>query len=239
MSTISPRETLDRQIQRLLDDVLVMGSMVEEAVKESVEALKRRDVEDARRIYHGDQLVNEKRYEIENHCITLIATQQPMARDLRIIAAILEVITELERIGDYAKGISRINILMGDEPLVKPLIDIPRMAEIGVDMLHRSLTAFVERDAETARAIPDEDDEVDDLYNQIYRELLTYMIADPSTIDRGNYLLWVAHNLERMADRVTNICERIVFVVTGEILEMDISDDEMGANLPPPQTEAS
>lgn len=235
MSAISPRETLDRQIQHLLDDVLVMGSMVEEAVKESVEALKRRDVEDARRIYKGDQVINEKRYEIENHCIILIATQQPMARDLRIIAAILEVITELERIGDYAKGIARINILMGNEPLVKPLIDIPRMAEIGVDMLHRSLTAFVERDAETARAIPDEDDQVDNLYNQIYRELLTYMIADPSTIDRGNFLLWVAHNLERMADRVTNICERIVFVVTGEILEMDISDDEMAANLPPAQ----
>jgi phosphate transport system protein len=237
MSAISPRETLDRQIQHLLDDVLVMGSMVEEAVEESVEALKRRDVEDARRIYKGDEVINEKRYEIENHCITLIATQQPMARDLRIIAAILEVITELERIGDYAKGIARINILMGSEPLVKPLIDIPRMAEIGVDMLHRSLTAFVERDAETARAIPDEDDEVDNLYNQVYRELLTYMIADPSTIDRGNFLLWVAHNLERMADRVTNICERIVFVVTGEILEMDISDDEMGGNIPPAKSE--
>jgi phosphate transport system protein len=236
MSSISPRETLDRQIQNLLDDVLVMGSMVEQAVKESVDALKRRDIEDARRIYRGDQVVNEKRYDIENRCITLIATQQPMARDLRIIAAILEIITELERIGDYAKGIARINILMGDEPLVKPLIDIPRMAEIAVDMLHRSLGAFIERDAETARAIPEEDDMVDSLYNQVYRELLTYMIADPSTIDRGNYLLWVAHNLERMADRVTNICERIVFVVTGEILEMDISDDEMSTNLPPPQS---
>jgi phosphate transport system protein len=234
MSALTPRETLDRQIQHLLDDVLVMGSMVEQAVQESVEALKRRDTEDARRIYRGDQQVNEKRYEIENHCITLIATQQPMARDLRIIAAILEIITELERIGDYAKGIAKINILMGDEPLVKPLIDIPRMSEIGLDMLHRSLSAFIDKDAETARAIPKEDDMVDALYNQVYRELLTYMIADPSTIDRGNYLLWVAHNLERMADRVTNICERIVFVVTGEILEMDISDDEMKTNIPAP-----
>jgi phosphate transport system protein len=234
MSALTPRETLDRQIQHLQDDVLVMGSMVEQAVQESVDALKRRDTEDARRIYRGDQQINEKRYEIENHCITLIATQQPMARDLRIIAAILEIITELERIGDYAKGIARINILMGNEPLVKPLIDIPRMTEIGLDMLHRSLGAFIDRDAEAARAIPKEDDMVDALYNQIYRELLTYMIADPSTIDRGNYLLWVAHNLERMADRVTNICERIVFVVTGEILEMDISDDEMKSNLPLP-----
>ena len=161
MSALTPRETLDRQIQHLHDDVLVMGSMVEQAVQESVDALKRRDTEDARRIYKGDQQINEKRYEIENHCITLIATQQPMARDLRIIAAILEIITELERIGDYAKGIAKINILMGNEPLVKPLIDIPRMAEIGLDMLHRSLSAFVDKDAETARAIPQEDDMVD------------------------------------------------------------------------------
>ena len=227
MSTIQPRETLDRQINQLFDEVLVMGSMVEEAVIDSVEALKKRDIEAARRIYVGDQLINEKRYEIENQCLTTIATQQPMATDLRIMAAIMEIITELERIGDYAKGIARINMLMSDEPLVKPLIDIPRMAELGLDMLKRALEAFVNQDAEAARKIPREDDIVDALYNQVYRELLTYMIADPGTIDRSNYLIWVAHNLERMSDRVTNICERIVFVSTGEILELDISDDEM------------
>ena len=227
MSTIQPRETLDRQINQLFDEVLVMGSMVEEAVIDSVEALKKRDIEAARRIYVGDQLINEKRYEIETQCLTTIATQQPMATDLRIMAAIMEIITELERIGDYAKGIARINMLMSDEPLVKPLIDIPRMAELGLDMLKRALEAFVNQDAEAARKIPKEDDIVDALYNQVYRELLTYMIADPGTIDRSNYLIWVAHNLERMSDRVTNICERIVFVSTGEILELDISDDEM------------
>ena len=227
MSTIHPRETLDRQINELFDEVLVMGSMVEEAIIESVEALKKRDIEAARRIYYGDQLINEKRYGIENKCLTTIATQQPMATDLRIMAAIMEIITELERIGDYAKGIARINMLMSDEPLVKPLIDIPRMAELGLNMLKRALDAFVNQDAEAARNIPREDDIVDALYNQVYRELLTYMIADPTTIDRSNYLIWVAHNLERMSDRVTNICERIVFVVTGDILELDISDDEM------------
>jgi len=227
MSTIHPRETLDRQINQLFDEVLVMGSMVEEAVIESVESLKRRDIEAARKIYYGDQQINEKRYEIENKCLTTIATQQPMATDLRIMAAILEIITELERIGDYAKGIARINMLMSDEPLVKPLIDIPRMAELGLDMLKRALDAFVNQDAEAARLIPQEDDIVDGLYNQVYLELLTYMMADPGTIDRSNYLIWVAHNLERMSDRVTNICERIVFVATGEILELDISDDEM------------
>ncbi|OGO42579.1 MAG: phosphate transport system regulatory protein PhoU [Chloroflexi bacterium RBG_16_58_14] len=227
MTTLSPRETLDRAIHSLLDDVLVMGSMVEEAIIESVDALKRRDLETSRRIYHDDLKVNQKHYEIENTCLTLIATQQPMARDLRLLAAVLEVNTELERIGDYAKGIARINVKLGDQPLVKPLIDIPRMAEKAANMLHRALGAFAERDTETARTLPDEDEEIDGLYNQVYRELLTYMIADPSTIDRATYLLWVAHNLERSADRVTNICERTLFVVTGEIKEMDRTDDEL------------
>jgi phosphate transport system protein len=158
----------------------------------------------------------------------IIATQQPMARDVRLLAAVLEIVTELERIGDYAKGIGKINLLLGNQPLVKPLIDIPRMAEISLNMLHRALGAFVAGDVEAARAIPKEDDLVDQLYNQVYRELLTYMIADPSTIDRGNYLLWAAHNLERMADRVTNICERTLYMVTGEMSEMDQSYDEMG-----------
>jgi phosphate transport system protein len=227
MRSISPRETFDRQLQQLLDELLVMGSMVEHAVIESVDSLKRRDLAASKKIYEADRYINEKRYEIENNCLTLIATQQPMARDLRFLAAILEIITELERIGDYAKGIARINIRLGDEPLVKPLIDIPKMAEKGLDMLSRSLQAFVHRDADAARLIPDEDDEIDDLYNDIYRELLQIMINDPRTVDRATYLLWAAHNLERLADRVTNICERIVFVVTGEMMELDRSDDEM------------
>jgi phosphate transport system protein len=227
MRSISPRETFDRQLQQLLDELLVMGSMVEQAVIESVDSLKRRDQAASKKIYEADRYINEKRYEIENNCLTLIATQQPMARDLRFLAAILEIITELERIGDYAKGIARINIRLGDEPLVKPLIDIPKMAEKGLDMLRRSLQAFVHRDADAARLIPDEDDEIDDLYNDIYRELLQIMLNDPRTVDRATYLLWAAHNLERLADRVTNICERIVFVVTGEMMELDRSDDEM------------
>jgi phosphate transport system protein len=227
MRTLSPRETFDRQLQQLLDEVLVLGSMVEQAVTGAVEALKRRDREASQNIYASDQQINEKRHEIENDCLTLIATQQPMARDLRFLAAILEIITELERIGDYAKGIARINIRLGDEPLVKPLIDIPQMAEKGLSMLRRSLEAFVQRDAVAARTIPDEDEEVDRLYNQVYRELLQIMLNDPKTVDRATMLLWAAHNLERLADRVTNICERIVFVVTGEILELDQSDDEL------------
>jgi phosphate transport system protein len=226
MADYTPRTTFDRQIQEIQNEVLILGSMVEEAVLEAVEALKQRDLEAAERIYHGDQKINEKRYEIENECLVLIARQQPMARDLRILAAVLEINTELERIGDYAKGISRINMMMGDEPFLIPITDLSLMAEKGLDMLHRSLSAFIERDAKTARQIPVEDDEIDALYNHIYRELIDQMIADPETIDRANYLVWAAHNLERMADRVTNICERIVFVVSGEMMELDVSDDE-------------
>jgi phosphate transport system protein len=149
-----------------------------------------------------------------------------MARDLRVLASTLEVATELERIGDYAKGIANICLLMGKEPPIKPLVDIPYMAEKSSDMLHRALAAFSVMDAETARQIPPEDDLIDGLYNQVFRELITYMISDPSTIDRANYLLWAAHNLERSADRVTNICERTIYVATGEMKEIKVSDDE-------------
>ena len=156
----------------------------------------------------------------------LIATQQPLARDLRMIAAVLEVGTELERIGDYAKGIARINLMLGEAPFVKPLIDIPLMAAKARDMLHQALRGFVTQDVGKARAIPKQDDEVDALYNQIYRELMAIILSRPQAIDQANYLLWVAHNLERAADRVTNICERVVFTVTGQMQEMDSEDAE-------------
>lgn len=223
------RKTFESDIKQLKDELLLMGSMVEQQTLDAVEALKKRDLEAARRVYATDAKINEKRFAIENQVMILIATQQPMAHDLRLLASIFEVSAELERMGDYAKGIATVNIRMGDEPLLKPLIDIPRMAKIASSMLHRALTAFVNEDAEAAKAIPEEDDEVDGLYNQVYRELMTYVISDPRTIDRANYLLWAAHNLERMADRVTNICERTIFIVTGEMTEIDVSDDEMKA----------
>jgi phosphate transport system protein len=221
-----PRQTFERKLQRLQDEVLVLGSMVEKALLESVKSLKKRDLEAARRLVAEDRSINEKRFAIENDALILIATQQPMAGDLRILAAVLEIATELERMGDYAKGIAKINLMMGEQPLIKPLIDIPRMAEKARDMLHRALEAFVQQDVALARAIPGEDDEVDALYNQVYRELLTFIMSDPRNIDQANYLLWAAHNLERTADRVTNICERVVFTVTGEMMEMD--DEEEG-----------
>lgn len=220
------RKTFEAEIQQVKDDVLVLGSMVEQAILNSVEALKKRDLKAAEEILRSDLLINTKRFEIENKLMVLIATQQPMAHDLRLLASCMEIISELERMGDYAKGIANINLRMGNEPLLKPLIDIPRMAQKGADMLHRALTAFVNEDVETAKTIPVEDDEVDALYNQVYRELMTFVIQDPTTIERANWLLWVAHNLERVADRVTNICERAIFIATGEMAEIKSTDDE-------------
>jgi phosphate transport system protein len=222
-----PRETLDRKIRRLRDEILVLDSMVENAVVQSVDALKRKDQRLAMEVYSEDKLINAKRFELENEVVIIIATQQPiMAGDLRLLASILEVAGELERMGDYAKGIAHIANMIGNETLIKPLIDIPRMAEIAVDMLHRAVSAFVEANAELARSIPDEDDQVDALYNQVYRELVTIMFTNPAAIDQGNYLMWAAHNLERLADRVTNICERAIYVATGELKELASSDEE-------------
>ena len=219
------RKTFDRKLEALQNQILVLGSMVDKAIKDSVECLRSRELECARRLIAEDHLINEKRFSIESDILVLIATQQPMASDLRILAAMLEIVTELERIGDYGKGISKISLLIGTSPLLKPLVDVPRMADKARDMLHRALEAFVSQDAEVARAIPLEDDEVDDLYNQVNRELITYIMQDPKNIEQANYLLWAAHNLERAADRVTNICERVVFTVTGKMMELDTHFD--------------
>ena len=216
-----PREVFDRELQRLQNETLALGSMVENAITDSVEMLKRRDTEGSRRVIAEDRDINRKRFAIEADALALIATQQPMASDLRALAAILDITSELERIGDYAKGIAKINLMIGDEPFIKPLIDIPLMAAKARDMLHDGLEAFARRDVDLARSIPARDDEVDGLYNQVYRELMTYIMADPRCIDQANFLLWAAHNLERAADRVTNVCERVIFTVTGKMEEMD------------------
>jgi phosphate transport system protein len=217
------RTIFHKKLREIQDEVLVMGSMVGKAVMRSTDALKNRDLELARQIIADDQKINNKRFEIEERCIQLIATQQPMASDLRVIIAILSITTEIERIGDYGVGIARVVIMVGDEPPLKPLIDIPRMAEQTTDMLRRSLDALINRDAEAARKIATEDDLVDQLYDQVFRELLTFMAEDPKTITRATRLVWVAHNLERAADRATNICERIVFIVTGKMEEIGAS----------------
>jgi phosphate transport system protein len=220
------RTTLDRKLSQLLDEILVLDSMVETATLDAIKALKEHDLETARRIQREDSQINARRFELERDCMITIATQQPiMATDLRLVASILEVVAELERMGDYAKGIANICLRIGNQPHIKPLIDIPLMGDLVVSMLHRAVGAFVNRDAEQAGLIPQEDDQVDALYEQVYHELVGIMLGDTSTIDQANLLMWAAHNLERMADRVTNICERTIYIVTGEMKEVDTSDN--------------
>lgn len=232
------RETLERNLHELLDEVLLLGSMVEQATLQAVRALKERNVSAAEEVYRQDRKINDKRFEIEERTITLIATQQPMARDLRLLTAILEVITELERMGDYAKGIGRINLNLGVESRLKPAADLTTMAEIGVDMLHRALEAFVTGNAELARSIPRDDDKVDVLFNSISQEILQKMVNEPGNIDKINHLLWACHNLERLADRVTNICERTIFIATGKLQEFDSTDDEQRFSAKNPEAKA-
>jgi phosphate transport system protein len=221
-----PRATLDRQIHQLQEEVLLLGSMVEQALLNSVDALKRRDLAAAKRIFKGDVQVNEKRYALENAVIIIIATQQPMAHDLRLLASVLEVIVELERIGDYAKGVSKVVVQLGESDIPIPMREFDQMAEKSTSMLHRALGAFINEDAALAREIVAEDDAVDELYNKAYHGIVASMIAIPEVIDQANLLLWVAHNLERAADRVTNICERTVYIATGELFELDTDDSE-------------
>jgi len=215
------RTTFHKEIREIQDEILVMGSMVNKAILQAIAALQNRDLTQAKQVIADDQKINHKRFEIEDKCIQLIATQQPMASDLRTIVTVLNIITELERIGDYAEGNAKIAIMIGEEPPLKPLVDIPVMAEKTVDMLDSSLIAFINHDINTARKIGAEDNLIDNLYAHVFHELLALMANDPKTITRATRLMRVAHNLERSADRITNICERITFMVTGEMEEIN------------------
>jgi phosphate transport system protein len=217
------RQTFERHLNEIEEDMLVLAGMVERAIDRSLEALKARDTELARVVIVEDMEINRKRYETEEKCIELLARQQPLATDLRTIVAVLAIIVDLERMGDHAEGIAKIAIMLADDAPLKPYIDIPRMAAVGTRMLRASIEAFKQRDVDLARKTCDDDDEVDALYDQVYRELLVYMLNDPKTIERATHILWIAHNLERIADRVTNICERVVYMVQGTIEEMNVS----------------
>jgi phosphate transport system protein len=218
-----PRDAYQRNLRELQDEVLVLGSMIEKALERSMQALKGRDLTLAKQVISEDQNVNKKRFEIEEKALDIITCQAPMASDLRILLAILFIVTDLERMGDHAAGNAKIAVMIGDEPPLKPLIDLPRMNEKTIDMLHRSLNSFITHDAEAARKIVPEDDDIDNLYDQVFRELLTFMMEDPRTITRATRLMWVGHNIERTGDRVTNICERVVFMVTGKMEELNVS----------------
>ena len=220
------RFTLDQEIRLVQDEILLLGSLVEQAILNSVDALQHRDAVAAKRVYDNDRKINAKHHAIENHILITFATQSPLASDLRFLAAMLEVNTELERIGDYAKGIAKVAIRLADSDYAIPIREILKMADLATSMLYRSLGAFVAGDTVAAHSIPEEDNQVDELYESIYRKIVEGMIKNPDTIDLGNQVVWVIHNLERTADRVTNMCERVVFIVSGESVEFDVSDDE-------------
>ncbi|NSW52165.1 MAG: phosphate signaling complex protein PhoU [Anaerolineae bacterium] len=222
-----PRTTLDRKLQELQEEILLLGSLVEQTTLKTIDALRKRDTITARQIYLDDDVINGKRYAIENAIVILMATQQPLAHDLRLLIGMLEINTELERMGDYSKGIAKIIMKLGDKKVPIPIDKISRMADLTVGMLHRALGAFITEDTQRASAIPQEDDLVDQIYEEIYHELIKLMIANPEIVDLANFSLWAAHNLERMADRVTNICERTVFIATGETIETASDDDEV------------
>jgi phosphate transport system protein len=215
------RRIFEEQIRELLEDLLAMGQMVSDAIEQSIQALARQDQDLARQVIDNDDEINAAQYEIDEKCLVLIATQQPMAGDLRTILSVSNIAAELERMGDYAEGIAKLAIKLAAQPLLKPLIDIPRMAEEGRRMLLSSLEAFARQDVELAREVGTADELVDALYDQVYRELLVYMMQDPRTITQATYLLWVAHNLERIADRTTNIAERVIFMDSGKIVDLN------------------
>ena len=223
------RETLDSKIREMNDALIELASIVEQAILGSVTALEERDISSAKELYSGDKVINEMRFDIERQALIVVATQQPMATDLRRLSSVIDIAGELERIGDYAKGIARIAMRLGDDPPLRELVHIPKMATITADMLHRAIDAFVSMDEDAGMAIPKEDDQIDVLYNLVYKELLDLMINDRENIDKATFHLWVAHNLERAADRVTNICERTVFTTSGKLIEFDRSDDETEA----------
>lgn len=221
------RKTFEQEMQEVKDDILLLASIVEDAVMESVQALKDNDLDRSHRVLTNDWLINRKRYEIETSIIVLMATQQPIAHDLRALAASLGVCTELERMGDYAKGIAVINLRSGGLSMPFILREIYSMAEKAMDMFHSALTTFAEEDVKTAKSIIQYDDVIDECYTKLYSDAVNTVIEDPRNIERANYVIWVAHNLERLGDRVTNICERVVYMVTGEHLEEPVTAHEL------------
>jgi phosphate transport system protein len=221
------RRELDQVLHRLQDDLIKMQGLLTEALQDAIRSLKNQDIDLAEQVVQRDEAINELRYEVEHFCVDAIATQQPVASDLRIIMAALHIAVELERMGDHAAGVAKATLKIGGEPLIKPLIDLPRMGTISIEMSRAALEAFFERDETAAQAVVDRDDEVDDLYDQILRELITYMLEDPHKIRQGTQLLWAAHALERIADRATNIAERVIFVQTGEMDDLTSESTEV------------
>jgi len=221
-NSVTARSVFEHELSEVRDNLLRLGSLLDTAIERALRSLQERDAGLARQVIDDDAAINDLRFKVEEECLVIIATQQPMAGDLRAVVAAMNVVNDLERMADHATGIAKTVIRMGDEPPVKSLVDIPRMAALVRDMLRQSLDAFLARDVEAARAIASRDDEIDHLYKAVFDELLQIMIADPATVSRATYLLWTAHNLERMGDRVTNIAERVIFMTTGDMQELNV-----------------
>jgi phosphate transport system protein len=216
-----PREHYIQQLEALHTEIRALGQVVIVSITRAIDALRRQDVEAAQRIRADDERIDQAQAALEEHALMVMATQQPMAGDLREIIAAIEIASELERIGDYAKGVAKITIRNADQPLVSPLVDIPQMAEQAINMLGTALDAYVNRDPEAARQLAGLDDQVDELSGHLRAELLALIERDPSTAARAVDLMFVAHNLERIADRTTNIAERVIFMVKGDIVELN------------------
>lgn len=221
-----PRSNYLNELQHLRDSVLIMASMVYQQLTDATIALQASDLEDARRIIAQDLEINRRRFAIEDDVLTVIATQQPMAGDMRFLAGTLEINSELERIGDYAKGNARITLMLGRDSGLKMPYQLREMSDMALAMLKRAIDAFMKGDVVEARAIPLADDEIDLLYNEVNREMVELIIAEPQKIALANLFSWAAHNIERTADRATNVCERTIYMVTGEMREMDVIEPE-------------
>jgi phosphate transport system protein len=228
------RTELDLELDALRDMLFRMEGLVNEAMDKAIDSLKRRDADLARQVIEEDAEINRLRYDIEQFCVTTIATQQPVATDLRTIIAAVHIAVEMERMGDHAAGVAKITLKTYEEPLLKPLIDLPRMATVGSEMLHEGVRAFINADIDAAENIVRRDDEVDALHDQIFRELITYMLEDPAAIRRATHLIWASHSVERFADRATNIAERIIFVAKGELADLTSEAIAPKRKAPPP-----
>lgn len=218
---MNTRKQFNNELAHLTDRLLLMGNLVEQSIEMAVRSLKEQDMELARQVVEGDEMIDQMELDIEAECLTLIARQQPLARDLRKIATGLKIITDLERIADHASDIAKITLRIGDEPLIKPLIDIPRMAEKARAMVKNALDCFVDENVELAYQVCRDDDEIDSCHHQIFRELLTYMMEDPRNIRQATYLLFVSSYLERIGDHATNLGEWLIYMVTGERKELN------------------
>ena len=229
MDEKTTRSAYVNDLHDLEREVLALGEMVAAAIREGLRVLQARDQDAARTLIAGDAAINKKRYEIEEHCLRLLATQQPMAGDLRRVTAALHVASDLERMGDQAEGVGKIVLVLGTAPLIKPLIDIPKLVGVVLGMLADVMDAYSRWDGVRAHEIAARDDEADRLHNVIDHDLFHLMAGDPSKITQATYLMWVSHNLERIADLVTNICEQIVFVSSGSIEELNVRRSSDGS----------